>query len=361
MYEKLFSKIYIEESLRYHPRVQSILNALHAKPEKLEYLENYQDVFGSQTKEYLLKRHDLALFLAEKKGQLVKEAPLGYAGYAKAAGGDGDGFHASGLARKRRHFYFIHAYNCIYECSYCYLQGYFRSPDIVLFMNHEDILAAMKEQVHACDKENTEAVFHSGEFSDSLALSKLSKELPLYWDFFAKHPSCSLELRSKSLSIQELFNLKPLKNICVTMSLSSEAQRSRYEEKTPPIASRIKALTKLAGKGFSVGMHLDPLIYDDGFKQNFSKFALGLFDSFRPYQENIRHISVGLVRFSNSSWKEFRKNYSHSGILAERFYPGFDGKQRYLRPLRKWMLGFARATLIEAGFSEKYLYDCMDN
>ena len=115
----MFEKIFIEEHLENHPKVLEIKNRF--KNSELKFIKKVEDVFGRVKKPYLQKRTNLNLFIGEKKGQLVKPAPPAY-----------------GLSGEP-HYYFVHAYNCIYECNYCYLQGYFQSPDIVIFLNHHEI------------------------------------------------------------------------------------------------------------------------------------------------------------------------------------------------------------------------------
>ena len=132
-------------------------------------------------KPYLQKRDNLNIFIARKTGDLVKEAPPAY--------GKGD----------EKHFYFVHAYNCIYECQYCYLQGYFNSPDLVLFVNYDEIISEMERL--AIKYPN--AWFHAGEFSDSLALSDLTGELPYLHKFAEHHPTVKIELRTKSVNLRK--------------------------------------------------------------------------------------------------------------------------------------------------------------
>jgi spore photoproduct lyase len=153
----MWNEVYVENKIKDHPRVQSILGKLRKDP---LYIERYDDLWGRSRKPYLHKRDQLNLFLARKEGQLLKLAP--------------DAYGSAG----EPHYYFIHAYNCIYECQYCYLQGYFNSPDIVLFINHEEILQEMQATL---EKHQGQKVwFHAGEFSDSLALTHLTGELDLY-------------------------------------------------------------------------------------------------------------------------------------------------------------------------------------
>ncbi|MCB0279889.1 MAG: hypothetical protein KDD94_10320, partial [Calditrichaeota bacterium] len=206
----MFAKIFVESAVINNPYTHKILKKL--KRTDFIEIDKLETIFGAVKKPYLQKRNNLNLFIGRKLGERVKEAPDAY-----------------GIAGQK-HFYFVHAYNCIYECEYCYLQGYFNSPDIVLFVNHDEIIADMQRIV---DQFATEQIwFHAGEFSDSLALSHLTGELALYWDFFRKNDKAKLEIRSKSANTKELLNLYPLENAVISFSLSPESAIKQYDHKT---------------------------------------------------------------------------------------------------------------------------------
>ena len=138
----MWNEVYVENSIRDHKRVISILQKLKKDP---IIIGKYDEIWGRSKKPYLQKRDTLNIFLARKEGQLLKLAP--------------DAYGSAG----EPHYYFIHAYNCIYECQYCYLQGYFNTPDIVLFINHEEIISEMEK---ALQQHKGKVWFHAGEFSD---------------------------------------------------------------------------------------------------------------------------------------------------------------------------------------------------
>jgi spore photoproduct lyase len=331
----MWTKIFVEENLKDHPRVKNILATFSKSP--IDYIESYDQIFQKVKKPYLQKREDLQLFLAEKKGSLVKLAPEAY----------GVGNEA--------HYYFIHAYNCIYECQYCYLQGYFQSPDIVLFINHEDIIQEIKQLASA---NNHPIWFHAGEFSDSLALSHITQEWPLYWQAFKELPHATLELRTKSANTKAIENLEPLPNIIVSFSLSPERAVKDYDLKTAPLKARLTAMKKLIDKGFKVGIHLDPIIATDTVVSDYNHLASEMLSYFAP--EAISYISLGVVRFTKDVYQQVQKNYSDSALLGGPFTTSFDNKVRYPRPLRLHLLRSIEQGLVNTGFSKEQIYLCME-
>lgn len=336
----MFEVIYIENHLSNHPRVLEIISKFPQS--EIKKIDKIEDVFGRVKKPYLQKRTNLNLFLGEKKGQLVKLAPPAY-------GLDGE-----------PHYYFVHAYNCIYECNYCYLQGYFHSPDIVLYLNHEEIAAEIKKVAHDYHTlhPNKKVWFHAGEYSDSLALTHLSGELSHYFNLFKDLPNCNLELRTKSINTKALLRETPLDNVITSFSLSP-AHRSKINDlKTPPLKNRLAAIAELHARGFPIGIHFDPIIYDDQFIESYEELADQLLQAIDA--TSIRYISLGVVRFTKEVYQKVQKNYPDSDLLAQEFVRSFDNKIRYSRPMRLWMLSKVKQQLIERGVEASKIYLCME-
>ena len=337
----MFSKIFIENEVVDSSVAENILSKFpKIKPRVIDKVE---DVFGVVKKPYLQKREDLSLFIGNKKGTLLKEAPEAY-----------------GLAGEP-HYYFIHAYNCIYECEYCYLQGYFNSPDIVLFINHEDIgreITKTYEAHREVIESDKKVWFHAGEFSDSLALSHLTGEIPFYFSLFSKLPNAMLELRTKSVNIRELKKQSPVENIVTSFSLSPQERIKKTDLKTPSLKSRLAAMKELQDLGFPLAIHLDPVIHEDNFIETYESLLDSLSESLDLTQ--IKYLSVGVVRFTSKVFHQVKKNYPESELLAAEFRSSFDGKVRYPRPFRLWLLGKIKEICLKKGLSEEQIYLCME-
>lgn len=332
----MWNEVYVEEKIQDHPRVLSLLAKIKKTP---LYIENYSDIWGRSRKPYLQKRDTLNLFLARKEGQLLKLAP--------------DAYGSAG----EPHYYFIHAYNCIYECQYCYLQGYFNSPDIVLFINHEEILEEMEKVLQ--EHKGQRVWFHAGEFSDSLALTHLTGELDLYHEFCRKNPDAVIELRTKSVNTKEITKLHPLPNFIVSFSLSPKDMARRVDLKTPSASARLKALKELKDLGFKVAAHFDPIIYEDKMKENYGNLLQEMKEL--NLNENLQYLSLGVVRFTKDVHREFEKNYPESVIHTAPMIKSFDGKVRYHRPMRMWMMNSIKDLAITYGVQRERIYLCMED
>lgn len=331
----MWNKVYVEEAILHTPRVERILQKINAAP---LILQSYDEIWGQSKKPYLHKRDSLNLFLAEKKGQLLKLAP--------------DAYGQAG----EPHYYFIHAYNCIYECQYCYLQGYFNTPDIVLFVNHEEIMAQMQNTLDA--HPDSRVWFHAGEFSDSLALTHLTGELELYHGFCQRNPRAVIELRTKSVNTKELMSLPPLDNFIISFSLSPQKIGKMIDLKTPSTTARLKVMGELMNNGFKLAAHFDPIIYQDTFKDQYEELlvqmqTLGL-------NASLEYLSLGVVRFTKDVYREVERNYPDSPIHSTPMIKSFDNKVRYHHPMRMWIMNSVKELALKHGIKPQTIYLCME-
>jgi len=331
------STIFIEEQVQTHPRTKSILNKFPQTP--VMTIRKVEDVFGRVKKPYLQKRDELNLFIGRKEGAVVKEAPAAY-----------------GLSGEP-HYYFIHAYNCVYECEYCYLQGYFHSPDLVLYINYEEIAEEIRRLVNVVHPEQR-VWFHAGEFSDSLALTHLTQEWSFFFELFSSLPSGRLELRTKSANIFPLKNMGCHPNIIISYSLSPHEIAKKYDRGAPPITSRLASLRSLTSWGYSIGIHLDPIIFFDNFLSQYQQLLSDLFTHVSV--ADIQYLSIGALRFSKSVYREVGRNYPTSPLLAQEFVKGLDGKVCYPQPLRRHLLESIKNICLDAGIPENRVYLCME-
>ena len=333
-----FQNIFIEESILKHTQAQKIMNSFsHLKAYPISKVEDY---FGKVKKPYLHKRDSLNLFIGEKKGQLVKKAPPAYAG------------------DKGEHFYFIHAYNCIYECEYCYLQGYFHSPDLVIFINHNEITQEMKNVVEK-SQFSQNIWFHAGEFSDSLALSHLTGEIPHYFKIMAELPQAKLELRTKSNNIRELLKLNPLPNVITSFSLSPEKICKEYDHKTPKLSLRLNALSQLSHRGFPLAVHFDPIIDSPTVEEDYIQLISDLKKSLG--ESSLEYISLGVVRFPQDIFRQVKKNYPQSKILAAPLeVTPEDQIVRLPSNLRKILLEKIQQLILDSKIKVNHIYFSME-
>jgi spore photoproduct lyase len=327
----------LEKNLLTHPSVERFQTQF-PKAQLIE-IDDYRHYFGSFKKPYLHKRTNLNIILAENKGPKVKIAPNAY-----------------GLPNEK-HFYFAHAYNCPYECQYCYLQGYFQSPDLVFFLNHHEIAEEIKKTAENYPQETV--WFHAGEFSDCLALSHCTREWNTFIPLFKEIPHAKLELRCKSSNLKGLAGIEPVDNVHITFSLAPEKQVKEFDLLASPLKARIQAMEELQKRGFKVGLHFDPLVYSPTFQEDFKELIYEL--QSRLNWNEIQYISLGVIRFPDQLFSSFKRNYPGQGKHFLEMKKTEGGLRRYSDDLREWMFKYCEDTLLSSGIQEKKVYRCMES
>jgi spore photoproduct lyase len=198
--------------------------------------------------------------------------------------------------------------------------------------------------------------FHAGEFSDSLAHTHLTGELELYHQFCKENPDAIIELRTKSVNTKEMVKLEPLPNFIVSFSLSPKDMARRVDLKTPSADSRLKAMDSLRSLGHKIAAHFDPIIYEDHLKDNYESLLV----SMKELNPELQYLSLGVVRFTKDVYREAERNYPDSLIHTGPMIKSFDGKVRYHRPMRMWMMNTVKDLAIKHGIKEERIYLCME-
>jgi len=170
-----------------------------------------------------------------------------------------------------RWYFFKNSLNCVYDCKYCYLKWAFKNDFIVYFVNYDYI----KESIKKIDNDNTlDKVnwFYSSDYSDNLAVDNITGFTNEFIDFFWSLKNSKMEIRTKSINIKWLLNLKPNNNVEIAFSLNPTEIISKYELKTPSLDLRINAINKLLENNWSVGIRFLPLLELDNYKVIYSNF-----------------------------------------------------------------------------------------
>ena len=294
--------LYIEEAAKSHYNTSNIIKRIKYK--NIIYCNSYSEVFNSNNQNFRIQKESPSLILAYKKNNFVHKAPKRFT----------IGF--------KNNYYFSHLLNCPYDCKYCFLQGMFNSAYYVLFVNYEDFFINIKK-IAEKNKDNT--CFFSGYDSDSLALENVSNFLKESIRYFNHIKKGILEIRSKSINIKVLEKVKPLENVIPAFSLNPENIVKEYEDKTPSLSKRLKAIVKLQKLGWSIGLRFDPLIYCDQ-KRNYKEFFNKIFELID--KNKVHSVTLGKFRMPDSYLKKISRirpdNYLIQFENARRMFPKLD-------------------------------------
>ncbi len=306
--------VYIEKSAKGHPFTDRVLEKLPDTPVHLieksaavveEIRRTRSDVFGAGKKR---------LILSTFKGARLKKCP-----------GISPGMVCC-------NYYIINLMkNCIYDCSYCFLQGFLaNNPVLEAFVNVEDFLGELDAAFHA----HPDRAFRvgTGELADSLALDDLLPYSDMLVPFFNERDNAILELKTKSARVERLLAQPSAKNVIVSWSLNPGCVIAREEKGTPPLGERLAAAKKCQDRGYRIGLHLDPIILFPGWQDAYAELVRQVFSILSP--EKIEWISLGSFRYRSDLKEVIRERHPGTGLFAAEHVASRDGKFRYLRPHR---------------------------
>ena len=306
--------LFIEEGAEDYPLTRHVLKKLSGIPVRHivetesvvdEIKRTSPDVFGAGKKHLVLSRF---------KGSLLKKCP-----------GISPGMVCC-------NYYIVNLMkNCIYDCSYCFLQGFLENnPLLVAFMNVDDFLAELNGVFEAHPERNYRV--GTGELADSLALEELLPYSDQLIPFFNERKNAVLELKTKSDQVAALLKQENTKNVIVSWSLNPQQVIEREEKGTPGIKQRLEAARLCHEKGYRIGIHFDPIIIFPGWESAYEDLVRQLFATIPP--ENIEWISLGSFRYRSQLKKIIQERHEDTQLFTSEHVPSKDGKYRYFRPLR---------------------------
>jgi spore photoproduct lyase len=324
----MIDTIYIERQIEQHPRARRILTRF-ARAERIA-CEKYTEIFNRRAQSYRLQKRRPALILAGKRERGVLEIPAGY-----GMGGE-------------RNYFFSHLLNCIYDCRYCYLRGMHQSAHLLLFVNYEHFAREITRL--AGETPGQPSHFFSGFGCDSLALDRVTGFTDFFLPLFADLDDAWLELRTKSVAVGRLLKREPLPRVVVAFSLAPAVVSRRLEPGAPSLQKRLGAISRLADKGWKIGLRFDPLIYYSGYQQGYGELFQQVFSRIDPGR--VHSASLGALRFPRYGFSRMVKLYADEHLLAGPL--AVEGRQvSYQQPIREQMLEFCRAALLRRLPAEK--------
>lgn len=247
--------------------------------------------------------------------------------------------------------------NCPMDCVYCILQAYLNNPWLSFFVNIDDLLTELD---HAFSKE-PDRFFRigTGEFTDSMALDRLTGLSKILVEFMKDKPSAVLELKTKAVVLDHLEGLDHGGRTILAWSLNSPQIMAKEELKTASLDQRLEAAARCAEWGYPLAFHFDPIIYHPGWEEGYTETITKLFDIVP--KDRIAWISMGALRFLPNLKTIASQRFPNSNIFSEEFVPGLDGKFRYFRTLRVEMYKLIFEQISSLASANTCIYMCMES
>ena len=247
--------------------------------------------------------------------------------------------------------------NCPMDCVYCILQAYLNNPWLSFFVNIDDLFRELDEALTA----EPARFFRigTGEFTDSLALDRLTGLSRHLVHFISRRKNAVLELKTKSAVIDNLAGLEHGGRTVVAWSLNSPAIMAGEEIRTASLDERLAAAARCAGWGYRLAFHFDPIIRHTGWQEGYRETIRRLFNAVAG--EDIAWISLGALRFLPALKATAIDRFPASRFFYAEFIDGLDHKSRYFRSQRLDMYKFIADELSRYLSDRTCLYFCMEN
>jgi len=246
-------------------------------------------------------------------------------------------------------------FNCLFNCTYCFLNSYINSFGIVQFVNLDDLADIIES---FCNKENRILRVGTGEFTDSLMFDEVTQVAANLIEATSSIEKLFLEFKTKSSSIDHLKDVKAKGNATLAWTLNTQRNIDLYEEGTSNIHERIAACAKAQSWGYYTALHFDPIIKYDNFIDEYFKVIEMMAEKLTP--SKIVWISLGCFRYS-PGFKDIIKNtFPDEKLTLEEMFQGIDGKYRYITPERAEIYKKIKEK-IKIHFPNVFIYLCMED
>ncbi|MBE0585811.1 MAG: DNA photolyase, partial [Desulfofustis sp.] len=246
---------------------------------------------------------------------------------------------------------------CPMDCVYCILQAYLNTPYLTFFVNTDDLLAELAEACAQTDRPMLR--IGTGEFTDSMALDRITGLSRKLVSFFAGQDRAFLELKSKGAYVDNLEDLNHNGRTIVAWSLNSPLIAAGQELRTASLTERLQAAARCASWGYPLAFHFDPIIDHQGWQQGYQTVIDDLFAAVPA--SSIRWISLGAFRFIPKLKQIGCERFPRSTIYHHEFVPGLDSKQRYFRSLRTTLYREIYQQLHRRCDPQTCIYFCMES
>lgn len=288
-----FSHLYVEEQLFSAPWSDRLERITSRFPKATVVpIGSYQELTQRRTASWNAQKSSPKLVIAQKHGELV--------------------YPCSDVAPNFGHpnfYYAVPMQNCLYDCEYCYLQGMYTSPNLVYFINQQDMISEtirLQEklgQIYLCIAYD----------NDILAMESLLGVTAEWVTGLRDYPRATVEVRTKSANFHALKELSPAANFILAWTISPADVAERFEAGTPGPESRLKAMTAAREAGWRVRLCLDPLLPVAGWLQSYGKM-FEMLDRAGVW-EHLEDASYGLFRLPKQILRQARRARPDSALL----------------------------------------------
>ena len=245
---------------------------------------------------------------------------------------------------------------CPMDCVYCILQAYLNTPWMRFYVNIDQLFAELDTALAPAD---TWYRIGTGEFTDSLALDRLTGLSTRLVPYMARQRRAVLELKTKSAVIDNLRELDHGGRTVVAWSLNAPSIMAGEEIRTATLEERLDAAVRCAEWGYPLAFHFDPIVIHPGWEEGYRFTIRTLFE--RVPAERIVWISLGALRYLPALKTIATGRFPASRFFFHEFVTGLDNKARYFREERVGLYRVLAQEIEARKHPDTCVYFCMEN
>lgn len=286
--------IYLEKQVKEYPMTKQILSRF--PDANVVEIQHYKNLFD-KTISYSTEK---CIILAKSDHIKIFEVPDNY-------------WYPDSKA-----FFFVTQLNCVFDCTYCYLKWAFKNKFPVIFVNYEDIQEALKNKILELRSEwyDGKIVFYASNYSDLVAMEKLSGFHQSFVSFFEQFDNVLMETRTKSGNIDDLLTLDIVpQNTEIAFSLNPQTIIDKYERWSSSLQARIAAIKALQTKWWKVWLRFLPLLPVDGYIKIYDQFLRELCQEIDI--KDVNSIFLATLIYNKKDWLILQKKESEFNLLKE--------------------------------------------
>lgn len=262
-------------------------------------------------------------------------------------------------------YYIINlGFGCVYNCSYCFLQGYANSRGIVVPVNIGDFLKRLE---HIIGKSKSMVRMGTGEFGDSLALDDVTGFARMLIEFFSRFKNATIELKTKSANVGNFLSREHNRRSVIAWSLNPQSAIDADEWGTSSLSQRLKAARQCLDAGYFVAFHFDPIIYSKNWKREYQNCIDKLFLAIKGREKSVAWISLGTLRFNPRLKTVIEQRFPKSTLLNTELILEFDNKLRYSSQVRfmiyekmySWIRKYSRSSVVYLCMEPKAMWQAV--
>lgn len=143
-----------------------------------------------------------------------------------------------------------------------------------------------------------------------------------------------MELKSKDDYVENLLSLRDEHKgrTVISWSVNARSVSEKDELNTAKVDERLQAAQKVVEAGYRVGFHFDPLVYFEGWEDEYADLVRRIFSVISP--KDVAWVSVSTLRYQNTLQEMMLKRFPDSSLPFGEQFLAKDSKLRYIQPIR---------------------------